>query len=112
KQMRDEILATIVDRGSDRSKRVLTFLFENYLQGSARPLKWQELWTKCWDEPLDSRRGASAQQSQTVRQAVYRLRDILDQYFASEPGQRWPHRAFIEPTKYFLRFKPNILPSE
>jgi hypothetical protein len=102
-QVRDEILASIADRGSDRSRRLLGLLFEDYVAGRETIPTWRELWEKCWDEPLGSLRGSDVQPARTVGQAIYRLREILDRYFAGEAGQRFPFYFVIEPNKYRLR---------
>ena len=102
-QARDQILASIADRGSDRSRRLLALLFEDYFAGRQSIPTWRELWEKCWDEPLGSLRGSDVQPSRTVGQAIYRLREILDRYFTSDTGQRFPFTFVIEPNKYQLR---------
>ncbi len=111
-QVRDEILASIADRGSDRSKRLLSLLFENHLAGRESTPTWRELWEKCWDEPLGSQRGSDVQPARTVGQAVYRLREILDRYFTGEIGQRVPFYFVIEPNKYRLRIAFRTIDNE
>ncbi|MCX6602244.1 MAG: type IV secretory system conjugative DNA transfer family protein [Acidobacteria bacterium] len=111
-QVCDELLASIADRGSDRSRRLLMLLFESYLAGRETTPTWRELWEKCWDEPLGSQRGSDVQPARTVGQAVYRLREILDRYFTSEAGQRFPFHFVIEPNKYRLRIVIKTTDSE
>jgi hypothetical protein len=104
RRMQQEIYASIAERGPDRTRCILNRLFENYLNGVETAPTWKDLWKECWNEPLDSRRGAEVEQSRTVRQAIHRTREILDRYFASEAGQRWPSRAVIEQNDYRISF--------
>jgi hypothetical protein len=104
RRMQQEVLASIADRGTDRARCILTRLFENSLKGIETAPSWKDLWKECWTETIDTRRGADSEQSQTVRQAVYRAREVLDRYFATEAGQRWPSRAVIGPNDYRIRF--------
>jgi hypothetical protein len=108
RRMRQAILESIKERGPDRSKCILTLLFENHLNGVQKAPTWKDLWKECWKEPLDLRRGADVHQSATVRQAVSRARDHLDRYFFSDAGRAWAQRAVIEPSEYRVTFKPNI----
>ena len=111
-RVRDEILATISDRGTDRSKRVLTLLFDAYLNKRETTPTWRELWEKCWDEQLDNLRGSDVQPSRTVGQAVYRLREILSRYFSTETGQLLPFYFIIESNRYRLRLVSKTSDSE
>jgi hypothetical protein len=105
--MESEIAATIKDRGPERSRCVLSFLFENYRNGVESAPTWRQLWEKCWKEPLSTLRGADTQPAAKVRQTIYRLRQILAEYFESEAGRRWPQQATISLNEYCLRFLPN-----
>jgi hypothetical protein len=107
RQMHQEISDSIAERGSDRSRCVLKLLFDNYLNGVSKAPTWKELWTSCWNEPVEPGRGADVGPSATVRQAIYRVREILDRYFSSSAGARWAFRALIEENEYRLRFAPN-----
>jgi hypothetical protein len=111
-QVRDEILESIADRGGDRSRRVFRILFEAFQAGRDTTPTWRELWEKCWDEPLGSLRGSDVQPARTVSQAVYRLREILERYFASDRGSRFPFYFVIEPNQYRLRLKTRSIENE
>lgn len=105
-QLRDQILASIADRGSDRSRCLIKLLFENHLAGTLEAPTWRELWEKCWDEPLSSLRGADVMPANTVRQAVYRAREILERFAESDAGSKFPYYAVIETNEYRLRIVP------
>jgi len=107
-RMRQEVLDSIAERGPDRSKCILNLLFANYLKGTETALTWKDLWRECWQEQIDTRRGADTEYSKTVRQAVSRTRDHLDRYFASEAGQKWAYVATIDLNAYRLRIEPRI----
>lgn len=101
--IRDEILATIANRGGEqRSKRVFEILFDAYLSGRATTPTWKELWEKCWDQPLSSLRGSDVEPSGAVRSVIYRLREILQRFFKSEAGERLPFRLELEQNRYRL----------
>ncbi len=102
-QVRDGILASIADRGSDRSRRILELLFNDYLAGRETVPTWRELWEKCWDEPLTSGRGSEVQPARTVGQAVYRVKEILERYFGSAAAESLPFYFIIDSNKYRLR---------
>jgi hypothetical protein len=105
-QMREEILFSITERGGpERARCLLDFLFQNYLDGVEEAPTWQELWKKCWREPLDTRRGADIAYAKKVRSAVSRSREFLDRYFSDHP---WRLRAVIDQGDYRLRF---VLPT-
>jgi len=105
--MQQEILSSISERGPDRSRCIVNLLFENHLEGKMEAPSWKELWQHCWDEPLDSRKGADVQRSANVRQAVYRLREILDRFFEEPVGRKWRVRASIQLEEYRLVFESN-----
>jgi hypothetical protein len=105
--MQRGIYDSISDRGPDRVRCLLDALFDNLLDGSGAALTWKQLWERCWKEPLATLRGAGVQPAAKVRQAVYRAREILDRYFASEAGKRWAHRIVILPNEYRLQLRLN-----
>jgi hypothetical protein len=110
KRMRDEILASIAERGGpDRAKCILNRLFENHLNGVEAAPTWRDLWKECWREPLDTRRGADVEYAGKVRSAVHRVRDILHRYFAD---RSWPVRAVIDQNEYRLLFVPQPAENE
>ena len=106
RQMHKEISESIAERGPDRIRCVLNLLFENHLTHVDAAPTWKELWTTCWTEPLTTLRGGDVQPSAKVRQTIYRLREIMNHYFETEAGQRWPSRAVIAPNEYRLQFPP------
>ncbi|HEY3739229.1 MAG TPA: type IV secretory system conjugative DNA transfer family protein, partial [Bryobacteraceae bacterium] len=108
KQLQQEILASISERGPDRSRCILNLLFENHLSGAIDAPTWKDLWRKCWDEPLDSKKGADVQRAANVRQAVYRLREIIDRFFEEVSGRKWRVRVTIQPEEYRLLFSSNL----
>lgn len=105
RRMQKEVIASISERGADRSRALLTLLFENHLNGVPDAPSWKDLWAKCWDEPLQTKRGGQLEQAKIVRQAVSRARDMLERYFGSEAGQRWRHEALIGQNDYRLTFQ-------
>jgi hypothetical protein len=105
-RMRQAILDSIADRGGpDISRRIINLLFDNHLKGVQAAPSWRGLWMECWREPIDTRRGADTEQSAKVRQAVSRVRDIMDRFFETEAGRRWPLRAVIEQNEYRIRLE-------
>ena len=106
-EMRRGILDSIADRGTDRARCIISLLFDNYVAGVVRAPNWRHLWEACWKEPLDKRRGSDVEPAATVRQAVYRAREIIDRYFKSDAGNHRQYRAVIEPNEYRLRFESN-----
>jgi Type IV secretion-system coupling protein DNA-binding domain len=106
-EMRQGILASIADRGPDRSRCIINLLFDNHVGGVVRVPTWRHLWDACWKEPIEERRGADVEPANTVRQAVYRTREIMDRYFKSDAGRHWSYRAVIESNEYRLRFEAN-----
>jgi len=107
REMQQGIYELIAERGPDRVRCVLDRLFDNFLDGEETALTWKQLWEGCWKEPLTSLRGGDVQPSAKVRQTVYRAREYMERYFASEAGEHWAFRTVIEPNEYRLRLKPN-----
>lgn len=107
--MRDEILESVAERGPDRTRCVLSLLFQNYLDSVETAPTWKDLWRECWKETIDERRGGAVQASGKVRQSVYRAREIMDRYYSSDRGRRWKLRAVIESSEHRISFKPNEL---
>jgi hypothetical protein len=104
--MKEGILGSIADRGGpDVARCILKLLFDNFLNGVTVAPTWRDLWKDCWKKPIDTRRGADVEYSSTVRQAIYRLREMMDRYFESDAGQLWPVRAVIDQNEYRLRLE-------
>ena len=106
-EMRQGILASIAERGPDRTRCIINLLFDNHVGGFVRVPTWRHLWDACWKEPIENRRGADVEPASTVRQAVYRGREIMDRYFESDSGKHWSYRAVIESNEYWLKFELN-----
>jgi hypothetical protein len=107
--MRDEILESVAERGPDRTRCVLSLLFQNYLDSVETAPTWKDLWRECWKETIDERRGGAVQASGKVRQTVYRAREIMARYYTSDRGRRWKLRAAIDGNEYRIILKPNDL---
>jgi len=105
--MRDAIIASIAERGQDRSRCLITLLFDNYLEGIEEVPSWRDLWRACWKEPIDTKRGGDVLPASTVRQAVYRAREMMNRYFETDAGRLWRVRADIEANDYRIVFIPN-----
>lgn len=112
-KMRQEILTTIPDRATDRSRCLTNLMFENHLNGVKETPTWQALWAHCWREPLNLRDSAEVIRcSGIVRQTVSRLRDIFESFFEESTGRKWRVRASIQLDEYRLIFETNLRDSD
>jgi hypothetical protein len=96
----ERILAGSVFRGRDSLKRLLAYLSERTLQGTAGDLKEYTIGIEVFHKPD----GYDPQQDGSVRQYVGKLRQKLDEYYRSE-GTADPIRIDLPKRQFRLEFQ-------